>query len=120
MGLKESPRLVRESKMERRQIEGVVQRGSSHETFGSKDGMARAAVLILEFLAHQSAPCTEKQIMKAVRRRKQYNVTALRELLTKDLVNRCGKGRKADPFRYSLPKELAQSEQGVVIEEIII
>ena len=56
---------------------------------------------IVDFLFSQTESCTERTIEDAVEGRTGLKHKALRDLVTKGLVNRTGGGRRNDPYHYS-------------------
>ena len=80
---------------------------------GAEENLLRSISFFIE-------PCSEKQILKNVRCRKQYKVAALRILLRDGKVFRAGSGKRGDPFLYfARPGELKQVDQ-TFVEEIVI
>lgn len=63
---------------------------------------------ILEFLTEQSEPVTEREIREGVEARVTLQPPALRSLLKAEKVVRSGKGRKGNPYRYSVSGSLYQ------------
>ena len=57
---------------------------------------------ILEFLANQSEPIEEKEILDHVEGRKALKVKAVRALVTEGKVERTGEGKKGNVFKYKM------------------
>lgn len=65
---------------------------------------------ILEYLGMLSTPVEEQPILEQVEGRRASKVKALRALVKDGRVTKTGKGGKADPFKYALPKEPREQE----------
>jgi AAA domain/Bifunctional DNA primase/polymerase, N-terminal/Primase C terminal 1 (PriCT-1) len=73
---------------------------------------------ILEFLQVQETGATEKDILGALNVRAVIVSKALRQLFKNNQAGRTGKGRKGDPFRYSMANSLdSLPEDGGMGEE---
>ena len=57
---------------------------------------------IIEFVQSQDGPVIEKDILRALNIRAMIISKALRQLFRNNHIERTGKGRKGDPFRYSM------------------
>jgi hypothetical protein len=66
-----------------------------------EEDLAAMEEAMLQCLQMQEQPLTEAEIDAAVEGRKSLKVKALRSLVTKEKVEKAGKGGKTDPFRYS-------------------
>lgn len=78
----------------------------------SRDEADQAATsdAILEYLGTLNAPVEEQPILEQVEGRRASKVKALRALVKDGRVTKTGKGGKADPFKYALPKEPREQE----------
>jgi len=78
----------------------------------SFDAMVEAAEKrIIEFLQHETEPCTEKTITDCVELRRQVLIRALRVMVKRGDVDRLGYGGKRDPYRYFLSPQLTTDQQ---------
>ena len=68
---------------------------------------------IQEFIESQDRPVREDEIQDAVKLRRLIMSKALREMFKDNQVERTGKGRKRDPFYYSLAGSLLKNENSV-------
>jgi len=68
--------------------------GTSPPSDTKQIGIALMRRNIIQFLAGVTEHCTEKQLMKLVRGRKQHKVTALRDLVNEGRVIRHGAGKR--------------------------
>lgn len=93
---------------------------SANTVLRHSEAVKRMTGAILDFLTAQSKPCTEKQILKNVRGRKQYKIMALRQLVKSCQVHRFGSGKKSGPFFYAEASPVVAPTDSKVVEELII
>jgi hypothetical protein len=87
--------------------ETVLTFDQSTRTVGLGDPKERADVgslktALLDYLRTQPDPHTEAELNEAIEGRTTLKRKAIRELHAEGVVDRLGKGRRGDPFRYRL------------------
>lgn len=96
---------LEETVLEREPTGFISSAGTQRETDD-----ADARTLIIEFLESQDEPVNERCLRENIEIRHSIAVESLRGLVKDDMVERCGSGKKGDPYRYSLSARILVPE----------
>jgi hypothetical protein len=99
------------------QLEAFALSGTSPP---SSNAVEKICERILNYLSLQTRPSHEAEILSSVRGRRQYKITALRDLIAASIVARSGSGKKGNPYLYSLSNARQIQQGNTFVEEIIL
>jgi hypothetical protein len=74
--------------------------------------LRQAEAGVMEYLRNQTEAVDEDRIHAAVKNRRVILLKALRRLLADGKVIRTGAGKKASPYRYAVPENQNDEQQG--------
>ena len=101
-------------------LNSFVLSGTSPPTPIKSSDVDKIANAITIALASIGKPCTEKQLLRLVKGRKQTKIPVLRSLVRDGKVSRSGGGKKGDPFLYILRAEQITTSSSSIVEEIVL